>query len=150
MWHRHRDFGPNDDASLHWWYNLSSPYPADPDDGLLSCLSQKSLIAASEIFHLNLSRTGQGFPVRERRYFLVLANCHRADLAYPARRSFLAGNDDAEGPLVGWQRLAILGISQEDDQIGQLRVKLGSRERRPVAVCGLDYHRDSRRLTRMH
>ena len=29
---------------------------------LLSCFSQKSLLPASEIFHFNLPRTGQGFP----------------------------------------------------------------------------------------
>ena len=60
--HRHRHFGPNDDASLHWWDNLSSPYPADSDARLLSWLSQKSLLPTSEIVHFNLPRTGQEFP----------------------------------------------------------------------------------------
>ena len=68
MRHRHRHFGPNDEASLHWRYNLSSPYPADPDDRLLSGLSQKSLVPAAEIFRLNLPRTGQGFPIRKRKW----------------------------------------------------------------------------------
>jgi hypothetical protein len=68
MRHRHRDFGPNNEASLHWRHNLSSPYPADPDDRLLSGLSQKSLVPASEIFRLNLPRTGQGFPIRKREW----------------------------------------------------------------------------------
>src|SRR5258708_38050638 len=115
MWHRHRHFAPNDDASLHWRYNLSSPYPADPDDRLLSCLSQKSLIATAEIFHLNLSRTGEGFRIRQRKCFLVLANCHRPDLAYRARRSFLAGTEDAERPLVARRRVTILARGQQDD-----------------------------------
>ena len=66
MWHRYRHFGADDDASLHWRYHLSSPYPADADDRLLSCLSQKSLLPASEIVHFNLPRTGQEFPVSAR------------------------------------------------------------------------------------
>jgi hypothetical protein len=42
--------------------------------------------------------------------FQFLSNCHRPDLANPARLAFLAGNDDAEWPLPWRQRLAILGV----------------------------------------
>src|SRR5271169_2179242 len=65
---------------------------------------------------------GQVCPQNQRR-FSVFANCHCLDLAHPARREFLAGNDDAEGPLAGWQRLAILGVRQEHDAVNQFRVK---------------------------
>ena len=68
MRHWYCHFGQNDEASLHWRYNLSSPYPADPDARLLSCLSQKSLIPTSESFHFHLPRTEQGFPIAEPRF----------------------------------------------------------------------------------
>ena len=84
MWHRHRHFSPNDDASLHWRHNLSSPNPADPDDRLLSCLSQKSLIPASESFHFNLSGTGQKFPIGKRH----VGEIHSSPLAIERLRGF--------------------------------------------------------------
>ena len=56
--------------------------------------------------------------------FLVFANCYHPNLAHPARWAFLAGNDDAKRPLAGWQRLAVLGVRQEDDSVGQFRIKL--------------------------
>ena len=58
------------------------------------------------------------------RQFSVFANCYRPDLAHPARCAFLAGNDYAERPLAGWQRLAVLGVRQEDDSVGEFRVNL--------------------------
>jgi hypothetical protein len=61
-------------------------------------------------------------PRRHRRS--IFANCHRTDLAHPARRAFLTWNNDAERSLAGWRRLAILGVRQEDDAVGQFRVKL--------------------------
>jgi len=56
--------------------------------------------------------------------FSVVANCQRLDLTHPARRPFLARNNDTQRPLTGWKRLTVLGISQEDNAVGQFRVKL--------------------------
>ncbi len=43
---------------------------------------------------------------------LVFTNCYHPNLAHPARRALFAWNDDAERPLAGWQRLAVLDVRQ--------------------------------------
>src|SRR5580692_11934373 len=64
MWRRYRHFGADDEASLHWRYNLPSPNPSNSGARLVSCLSEKFLVSTFEIFHFNLPPTGQGFPIR--------------------------------------------------------------------------------------
>jgi hypothetical protein len=66
MRHRHRYFGQNDGAPLHWRYNLSSLDPTHSDARMLSGLSQKCVTAASETFHFGVPRIGEKFSARKR------------------------------------------------------------------------------------
>ena len=48
MQHWYRNISSNDEVPVHWWYDLPSPYPADPDARVLSGLPQESVISAAE------------------------------------------------------------------------------------------------------
>jgi hypothetical protein len=61
-----RHFGKNDGAPLRWRYNLSSLDPTNSDARMLSGLSQKCVIAASEMCRFGLPGIGKEFSARKR------------------------------------------------------------------------------------